>query len=75
MYTEHVSKFCHVCATISSKVMVISTLFADLGTADNGRNEPNLSPGLFRSDLCNCHGVSGVQGKIVGRVRLKGINT
>ena len=53
MYTKHVSKFCHVCATISFKVMVISTLFADLGTADNGRNEPNLSPGLFRSDLCN----------------------
>ena len=22
-----------------------------------------------------CHGVSGVQGRIVGRVRLKGINT
>ena len=53
MYTEHVSKFCHVCATISFKVMVISTLFADLRTADNGRNEPNLSPGLFKSDLCD----------------------
>ena len=50
MYTKHVSKFCHVCATISFKVMVISTLFADLGTADNGRNEPNLSPSPAAED-------------------------
>ena len=33
--------------------MVISTLFADLGTADNGRNEPNLSPERG-SDGANC---------------------
>ena len=53
MYTKHVSKFCHVCATISFKVMVISTLFADLGSADNGRNErpPPKSPLLVHREL------------------------
>ena len=37
---KHVSKFCHVNPTISSKVMVIGVLLAYLGTADNGRKPP-----------------------------------
>ena len=39
MYMEHVSKFCQVYPTISSKVMVIGVLLAYLvlGSADNGR--------------------------------------
>ena len=37
---KHVSKFCHVNPTISSKVMVIGVLLAYLRTADNGRKPP-----------------------------------
>ena len=37
---KHVSKFCHVNPTISSKVMVIGVLLAYLGTTDNGRKPP-----------------------------------
>ena len=36
-YMEHVSKFCQVYPTISSKVMEIGVLLAYLRSADNGR--------------------------------------
>ena len=46
MDMKHVSKFCHVNPTISSKVMVIGVLLAYLGTADNGRKPPIKRMGM-----------------------------
>jgi hypothetical protein len=48
---KHVSKFCPVYPTISSKVMVIGVLLAYLGTADNGRKPPI-------KELIDCHKVN-----------------
>ena len=50
--------------------MVISTLFADLGTADNGRNEPNLSP-RARGSVATLQTLLGLRHEGGGRDRLQ----